>query len=365
MQPVERAIIRALFVKAGDSVRKGEVVATLDATFAQADLNTLTKQAHALSAKITRLEAEVSPAPPDSIAPGDEEQSLQARLYAQFRAEYRHRLASFDEAMARDAVALQGNRTAVVALSRQVDIATDISSMRQALMQSADGSRLNFLAAESGRVAAEKDLRAARNQITELSHAIEATRADRQAYVAQTQRETLEDLVASRAERARVQEQLAKAARLHDLIQLTSPCDGIVLDVAARSAGSVLHEAEALVTILPAGASMIAEVSVPSADIGNLADGQKVKLKVDAFPYQRYGVLHGLVRSIGEESFPEGPAGEAFHRVQIVLAAQKLPGATLFPGMTVTAEVNVGSRNVLSYFLYPLTRGFKESLREP
>ena len=369
LQPVERAIVHELFVKAGDRVTKGEVVATLDATFTQADVNTLTKQLRALTATIARLEIELSSAPPATLAPGDDEQSMQARLYAQRREEYREKLASYDQALARDTVALQGNRTAADALTRQLAIATDIASMRSALMQSAVGSRLQFLAAESGRIQAEKDLKAARVEITELGHAIDATRADRGAFVAGRQRETLEVLMASRADRARVQEQLSKATRLHDLIDLKSPTDGVVLDVAARAAGSVLHEAEALVTILPSGAAMIAEVSVPSADIGNLADGQKVLIKVDAFPYQHHGMLHGVVRSIGEESSSEGQGAEAFHRVRIALGPESLQllpkGAFLFPGMTVTAEVNVGARSLLAYFLYPITRGLQESLREP
>jgi HlyD family secretion protein len=110
---------------------------------------------------------------------------------------------------------------------------------------------------------------------------------------------------------------------------------------------------------------MIADVSVLSADIGQLAPGQDVVLKVDAFPYQQHGLAHGTVRSIAEESAPDPQTGAATHRVQITLTGPMPRAATLFPGMTVTAEVNVGSRNVLGYFLYPITRGFSESMREP
>jgi HlyD family secretion protein len=90
-------------------------------------------------------------------------------------------------------------------------------------------------------------------------------------------------------------------------------------------------------------------------------------LKVDAFPYQQHGLLQGTVRSVAEESAPDAQSGTATHRVQIPISRQAaMPdGAALFPGMTVTAEINVGARNVLAYFLYPITRGFSESMREP
>jgi HlyD family secretion protein len=365
LQPVERAIIRTLSVRAGDHVRKGQIVATLDPTFTEADVDSLAKRARELDAKIARLDAELSASQPPALPGGTDEKAMQAQLYAQRRFEFSQRLSSFDQAIARDTVALQANRTAAAALAHQLVIATDVAGMRNALMQSADGSRLQYLAAESGRIEAEKQFTSARDQMRELAHAIDAARADRQAFVAQWQRTATEELIAAKADRAHVADELAKATRLHDLIRLQSPADGVVLDVAARAEGSVLHEAEPLITILPAGAAMIADVTVPSADIGQLAAGQAVVLKVDAFPYQQHGLAHGTVRSVAEESAPDGQSGGAAHRVQITLNGAMPRGVGLFPGMTVTAEVNVGSRNVLAYFLYPITRGFSESMREP
>jgi HlyD family secretion protein len=303
------------------------------------------------------------------LGTGDEQHVLQERVYLRRQYEFSQRLASFDQAIARDTVAMQANRNTAEALAHQLVIATDVAGMRSALMQSADGSKLQYLEAETSRIEAEKQFRSARDQMKELAHAIDAARADRQAFIAEWQRSAAEDLIAAKSEEVRVEDELTKATRLHDLIRLEAPCDGIVLDVAPRAAGSVLHEAEPLITILPTGAAMIADVSVPSAQIGQLVPGQNVVLKVDSFPYQQHGLVHGIVRSIAEESVPDPQSGAANHRVQITLVQQRRgaleDGETLFPGMTVTAEVNVGARNVLAYFLYPITRGFSESLREP
>src|SRR5262249_43804664 len=107
--------------------------------------------------------------------------------------------------------------------------------------------------------------------------------------------------------------------------------------------------------------------------------GEDVVIKVDAFPYQRHGLLKGRLRSVSEQSFapqtaeeaaaPQKQTNHAFHRGQIALTSLKLDnlpdGAHLIPGMTVTADIKVGSRSVLSYFIYPLTRGFDEVIREP
>ncbi len=179
-----------------------------------------------------------------------------------------------------------------------------------------------------------------------------------------------------RAELTRVEEALAKATRLAELTVLTAPGDGTVLEVARRSAGSVLREAEPLVSLVPAGAPLIAEVTLRSADIGYARPNAPVVVKVDAFPFQRHGALRGHLRAIAHDSGPAGlpegaapGAGPPVHRAQVTLdppALTGLPeGARPIPGMTVTAEIMVGTRSVLSYLLMPLLRGVQESMREP
>ncbi len=173
---------------------------------------------------------------------------------------------------------------------------------------------------------------------------------------------------------------MAKASLINDLVVLTAPEDGVVLDVAKRSVGSVLREAEAFITIVPSNAKMVAEIMINSSDVGFTKSGDEAIIKIDAFPYQRYGLLGGRLETVSEESFQAGAAPQenslvpseksgAFHRGRIAMTNTKLDnlpeGARLFPGMTLTAEVKVGSRSVMSYFLYPITRGFSESIREP
>jgi hemolysin D len=183
--------------------------------------------------------------------------------------------------------------------------------------------------------------------------------------------------VNARTDLARVTAAVAKAARLHDLVVMTAPTDGVVLDVAALTAGSVVRDAEPLVTIIPNNAPLIAEVMIASGDVGYISVGAEVQMKIDAFPYQRHGTIAGRLQSVGEESFAAGSGsgptsdarGGAFHRGRVALLDVKLEhlpaGVKLFPGMTLTAEIKAGSRSVLSYFLYPLTRGLSESVREP
>ena len=128
---------------------------------------------------------------------------------------------------------------------------------------------------------------------------------------------------------------------------------------------------------------MCGAVRISYADIGYAQLGDQVILNVDAFPFQKHGALKGRLIPIGEESFTPGnapPVGESsgptlrqptgvFHRARVIITDYHLEhvpkGVRLLAGMTVAGELKVGMRRVISYFLYPVTRGLSESIREP
>jgi HlyD family secretion protein len=143
-----------------------------------------------------------------------------------------------------------------------------------------------------------------------------------------------------------------------------------------------VREGEPVVTLIDSHSKLVGDITINSSDIGYTRPNDSVVVKVDAFPYQRHGFLKGRLAAISEESFPVTGGGQdavlpapsrdasgAYHHGRIELLDTKLeempPGARLIPGMTVTAEIKVGKRSVLSYFLNPLTRVFGESIREP
>lgn len=383
VQPLERAIMRTLKVKVGDVVKKGQVLATLDATFAEADVASLRSRHRALSAQLRRLEAERKGTPYEILDRNDTDELLQAAILRQRQSQLASRLKAFDEELNRFEASARTVDGAREMLAQQLAVAQEIEDMRTRLFKSQSGSRMQLLVSRDARLRTEREHRDTVDRLTELQFATLSKRAERQAFIDDWRRTLLEEIDRQRAEASRTKEQLTKAEKVHDLISVTAPEDGVVLDIAKRSVGSVLREAEPLMTIMPAGATLIAEVLVSSADIGYVRVGDEVLVKVDAFPYQKHGMLKGRMTSIGEESFTPGSGqsmGESsgpslrqptgvFHRARVEIMDHKLDnipkGTRLLSGMTVAGEIKVGTRSVLSYFLYPVTRGLRESIREP
>ncbi len=388
LQPIEKSIIRELMVRVGDKVQKGQVLATLDPTFAEADMAILSAQQRTLFAQMRRLEAEINRKPYEARNTADPDEMLQSSLYRQRTAQYKSRLEIYGQDIDRLEASIKSTEDERKSLSQQLAIAREAENMRASLMHTQTGSKLQLMEAQTVRMRTERDYQSANNRLVELSHAVQSKKSERQNFIEDWSRQLLEELVKIRTETSRVDEGLAKAVRIRDLVVVTAPEDGVVLDVAKRSVGSVMQAGEAMITLIPSGQAMIADVAISSADIGYIKHGDEVVVKVDAFPFQKHGSLAGHLRSISQDSgsgaVPSnqqatasmlGRSGGAAetpspqHRAQITIESFNLrnipEGVTLIPGMTVSCEIKVGMRTVISYFLYPLTRGLTESMREP
>jgi HlyD family secretion protein len=378
IQPMTLAIIREIRVKPGDLVRKGDIVATLDPTFTEADRATLSAQMASVNAQTARLEAELSGKSLRFESEGADN-AIQKSLYLQRSSQYQARLNAFDEDIEHLKTAVLSAEQHNVSLQQETDIAREVESMRAKLVALQVGTKLSLLDSRVMRMRVEREHSDSLDHLSELRHTLSARQAERQVFVDEWRRNLLEDLLRARKESASIVESLVKADRMNDLSVLTAPVDGIVLDVAKRSVGSVMQSAETLVTLVRVDAPLIAEVAINSSDVGYTAIGNEVALKIDAFPYQRHGMIRGRLETIAEDSISGGavtsgsnpsPGGSGlYHRSRMKLtetALRALPqGARLIPGMSITAEIKAGRRRAITYFLYPILRGFNESLREP
>ena len=376
IQPLEAAMVRRVDVADGDVVHRGQALVTLDPTLPAADLLQLRNRVAALRAQTDRLEAELGGRRYVPASPGDPDQSLQAALDADRRAFRDASLRNYDEQLARVQASLADNLQQQDTAARRLDTLTQIESMRDTLAIRQEGSRLNLLLSRDARLEVEAAVQHMRGTAAELGHEQQKLLAERQAFIEDFRRTTAEQLAEARAKRDAADAELKKAELRQRMIVLTAPVDATVLEVAQRTVGSVVRESETLVSLVPRDAPLEAEVAVAARDVGHLAVGQTARVKLDAFPFQKYGTLTGHIRVISQGAFvsDEHAAGGAhaaspIFRVRIALTSQHLPAPSqdlqLIPGMTATAEMLVGRRRVISYFLYPLLRGLDEGIREP
>ncbi|HXH09284.1 MAG TPA: HlyD family efflux transporter periplasmic adaptor subunit [Alphaproteobacteria bacterium] len=153
-------------------------------------------------------------------------------------------------------------------------------------------------------------------------------------------------------------------SRGHELL-IPAPCTGTVLRLHVKGPDAVVRDGDTLCALACDGEHLQAELTVSQAGVGRLTPGQGVKLLYEAFPYQRYGVKHGIVRWISPASVPmeDGAAFRAFVALEddaMHVDGQRRP---LMAGMRGRAEVVVGKRSLLSYAFEPI-RQLKEHLAD-
>jgi hemolysin D len=374
VQPFESAIVKSINVRAGDAVKANDVLATLDPTFAVADVGQIEARVESLNAVIGRLVAEQEKKPLILRDGASEYARLQFNIWQERQTQLAAQITNFQEK-------IDSAKASIIARTKERDhlrarlaVLREVEEMRASLESRQTGSRLNVLLARDARIEVELSLQIAENLITETKHTLAALTAERDVFSRSWDATLAEELVAKRNDRDSLSEQLVKAQRLKDMIALRTPVDAVVLEVAARSVGSVVNSAEPMFRLVPQNATLEVEVGVEARQLGHIVVGDPVQIKLDAYPYQEHGVLEGVVANISGDAFTGEPGKQdtpvgSFYRVRIEVTKSELlsvpSGFRLIPGMPLSAEIKIGKRSVISYLLRPILRGVDESMREP
>ena len=373
VQPLETSIVQSVDVRIGQVVKKGEVLASLDATFVEADETQLKQRLASLETQIQGFQQELAGQVTPGAAGTNADSLLQASLLLERKANYRAQQTKMTETAAKLRAALNTNRYDQQLVASRLKSLKEIETMQEKMVAQKFGAPLQLLEAQQRSKEVERDLEVTTSREQELKRDVAAFDAERSAFERGWRQKILEDLLALSRERAAVTEQLQKADKRHKLVTLVSPMDAVVLDIAKLSPGSVIKQAETFLTLVPLNVVLEAEVHVDSVDVGYIKRGDAVRLKMDAYPFQRHGTLDAKVRTISEDAFRRDASAksgaDAYYVSRITLEKIALKNMTetsrLMPGMTLSAEIVVGQRSVMSYLAWPLTKGLSEAVREP
>jgi hemolysin D len=375
VQPLDRAIVTSILVHPGDFVKKGQVLATLDPTFAQADLKTLQAKQASDQALVNRLEAEQS-GKPYVVYPSSQDSVLQASIYNQRKAEYAESVGDFDAKVGADQAAIRRARQDASDYSQRLALASKAEQNYRALQAQGYGSTTGMLNATDARVEMDRMVSENQNTALQAQSDVSASAAERAAFVDKWKSDVATQLVAAQSDLSEVSQNLAKASKVSDLSVLVAPTDAVVLKVGKASIGSVVDPGspgnDALFTLTPITGPLDAEVRVNARDIGFIRPGDKVRIKLEAYRYTSHGLATGVIKTISDGSFTTSDDGQIvppYYKARVAITDARLrnvpAGFRLIPGLTVSGEVLVGSRTVMSYLFEGAMRTGSEAMREP
>jgi HlyD family type I secretion membrane fusion protein len=380
LSPYDMGVVKELHVKVGDVVKKGQSLATLDPTFTQADLDQLREHLNSDVAQIAREKCELSHRPYVYDAQ-DRFQAIQGDLWKQRQGEFKSTVDNYEGQIKSVEAQLAQAKSDVEKYTARFKIANDVNNIYIPMVDKGYASSLQLLQATDAATEINRLLNDAINQVTQYTQSAEALKAQLAAYIKTWDATTSTQLVADENDLELTQDNLSKAQKMRDLTSLDAPEDGIVTQIGQVSKGSVQSGASGsssslqqppLITLMPTNAPLDVELDISTQDVGFIRKGDPATLKVDAFPYIRFGTVRAKVTSISESSYTtdiNGTAEQPFFKVRVTVTGYQLRNVPkdyrLVPGMSLSGDILVGERTLWSYITEGAMRTALESMREP
>jgi hemolysin D len=374
IQPMETAVVKAIHVRDGQAVTLGQVLIELDATTAAADSERLRNEA--LTARLEALRAQAllvslasgtSPKlkPLDGI---DAARLLaeQSQTTGQYQ-EYQARQLQLQAEIARRRAELQATQDQVVKLEQTAPIARQRAQDYQKLVKENFISQHGYLEREQARIEQEQDLASSRSKVAEIRAALMEAQQQQATLAAETRRQLLDQHNLAVQKAASLEQELVKADQRGRLMHMTAPVAGTVQQLAVHTVGGVVTPAQPLMVIVPKDNVLEVAAMLPNKDIGFVNPGQDAEVKVETFPFTKYGTIRGTITQVSSDAIQDEKLGLIYStRVKLAKDTLRVENKTvrLTPGMAVTVEVKTGKRRVIEYFLSPLMQVTSESLRE-
>lgn len=400
VQPIEIGAVRAIHVRNGQFVRKGELLIELDPTLATADEAQSTqslRSAQIIKARNDALLAHLLGAPARFAPPVGTSPEVIATEQAFIRnavAQYEAQKGALMQQRAESEADLAATKAEIAKLEEVLPYIDKQMNARAELTEKGFFSRLKLLEFEQLRAEHIRNIEVQRANFARSQASIRRLEAELQALRAGFGRTAVTDLAEAEREAGFASEQLRKAARMRQYQELRAPVDGVVQQLAVTTVGGIVQPAQPLMVIVPcsgggaAAAScnggVTVEAFVQNKDIGFVKVGQRVAVKLEAFNFTDYGLIEGRVTNISRDAIDQSqqPVGSVKDgngrpvqpglvyaaRIELVCGTKGRTRSPLCdriqPGMSLQAEVKTGRRRIIQYLLSPISQALDEAGRE-
>ncbi|WP_323839332.1 HlyD family type I secretion periplasmic adaptor subunit [Photorhabdus africana] len=371
IQAYEQSRVTAIHVQNGQRVEKDAPLLTLNTLGVNQDIIRLLKQIEyqthekiryqALTEEQEPTEQELFQALPTS------QQAQVAENYSREKREYEAVVTNLKAEMNVNLSSQQSRKSDINALTKLRQNISQRLKARQTLSQKQVISKVEYLEQEKEFLETERliaqqnaELHVLQSQYISLAERLNSLKT-------QKEREWFDKRKQAEVQLVVLEQELAKAQVREQLEVIRSPVTGTVQQLSVHTLGAVLQPAQNLMVIVPDDNVQLAEVQILNKDAGFVYSGQQVTIKIDAFPYTRYGTIDGELLSISRDSTTDEQLGLVFP-AQVSLKRNSIAiddtQVEITPGMSIVAEIKTDQRRVIDYLLSPIREYQSEALRE-
>jgi HlyD family type I secretion membrane fusion protein len=375
IQPRETSVVEELLVSEGDHVSKGQLLVRLRNQDRQADVNRLQNEIGSTRAHLYRLaeferflEGQSESDSPTEV-PDIPKIFLEREmaLLEQQRISYEYERSTLKNQVKRAEATQAALKAEVKRLEQLLPFAEKRAKRAKALAMKKMLSETERDSAIEEFVAKREELQVKKFELERAASELDVSHSELSGYERKRRSALLEERLKANEDLSVASAEYLKAREALDGRELRSPLDGIVHNVAVKTTGGVVQSGETLMQVIPKNSPLELKVNVLNRDVGFVENGQSVKVKLDAFPFTKYGHIEGKVKRIDRASVQDEKLGEVYPSIiELAQSYIRIDGreVALIPGMTGTVDVRIGSRTLMEYLLAPVYRYKDEALRE-
>jgi hemolysin D len=345
IQPLETGVITKIHVKEGDYVKKGDILLEIDPSVDTADLEGKGRNLKYSQLSMERINAVLAEKDFLPKKRGHAQEIIQAQT-SHYKAQRN---------------ALKFLKEEIATLDKVLAITIEDERRQKALV-------------EIGAVADNKY----RDKMKERMN-LERERDSKVGQVEQLREKLLADYSTNVQGRNTLEAEVSSLEFRQGKRFIIAPVSGYIYLLPVKTIGGVVTTAQPVVGIVPEGTPLEVNAILMNKDVGYVKEGQRCVIKVDTFDFQKYGTIEGKVEAVNPYSMEDkdnkdkeknkdmgNESGGYPVRVKMLAETLKTKNGDVYkvkPGMTVTAEVNVGRRRVIEFFLFPVIRYLDEGLK--
>ena len=376
IEPMEEGIVKEILVQEGEKVKQGQLLIRLDPTTNQSDVSDLEKTLaalkieHFLLGMNLKYEEQKDFTPlrdnPDYKKISDTELNFYIKLQNSEITGYLEKILTQQYVITQTKKEYQIAQTQLAKLNKKYEALSSENRMLESLARKDGVSKREWLNKKSEVELLEHEISIQETEVEKASNKREEAEHSLIIVKKQWITDNLSKMVDAEKKINWSELQLVKAKRKLELQSLYSPVDGLINQMEVTTVGEVVESAKAIITIVPDNI-LVAEVMVLNKDIGFIRSNQEAEIKLDTFPFHKYGIIEGKVINISPDAILNQTTRELEYKVQIKPDANTIliDGVIvpITPGMSLTAEIKTGTRRIIEFFIDPISKFKNEGFR--
>jgi len=368
IQSIEMGKVKAIYVEEGQQVKQGDVLIELDETISTADYANINQQRIALQIEIQRLKCLIKVVTDKKDSCKQElTDSLQESILQNQVNEYKQNLSSLKSSH-------QQKQSELMSVIASVEMLEQTLPITEKRMNAANGlydkkllSEQEYLEVKQGYIENTQNLKAEVNKRQQVEFELENVALQTAQFSHEFKSRMMQELASKQIQYESLQQEFVKSEQRNNFQVLRSPINGVVQQVSVHTIGGVVSPAEALMVVVPENDALEVEAYLENKDIGFVSKNQTAEIKIDTFPFTKYGVIDGTVISVSTDAVNNEEMGLVFTmRSSMNSSTIKVNGVDvkLSPGMSVSIEVKTGKRRIIEYLARPVEVALSGALIE-